>query len=674
MWWKKAPFFRILPAFIIGIWVAWLWPIPFWVFYTLPSIGLILLFLNRLMGRYRGFTLSWLPGLGMQFIYLSFGIFFCFRHDPTSDPDWYGKVLKKNNAVLIRVLETPVEKTNSFQTRAVLVCAWQQGKQIKLKGKILVYFKKQDHLPAAGSLLWINKTIEPIRNSGNPGEFDFRAWCKLQGLSGSIYLEQKDLKKRMDESPGWVHSVLERTQIFIRSRLKKYIPDKKEYGLAEALLIGYRADLDKDLSTAYSNTGTVHIIAISGMHLALIYSLLMWLFGALPEKGILKWLRIGILLTTLWAFSFLCGGQPSVLRATISFSFIMLAKALNRHASTYNSLAGSAFILLCIDPYYLFDPGFQLSFAAISSILIFQRPIREYFKTENKFLGLVYDLVAITVAAQILTFPISAWHFHQFPTYFLFSNLLAVPISGIILIAEIILMAVCSIPALANICGKIISLLISLMNGWIEKVSELPVSSIKDIQINAWQMLLLFLIILFFSLFLFSKYNSFLWFGCASVLLFAALRGRSFSLAMQAQRFIVYNVKGESMAEYHSGRKAWAFFDPGSRSHELLRTSHSFYRIREERRVENSSYYLISAKSLVLATNYQLASDPMPDFLLLSGNAHLEIMSTAPTVKGLVIIDGSVPFSNMRKIRKQCDSLLLPVHVVREKGAFIIGL
>ena len=238
-------------------------------------------------------------------------------------------------------------------------------------------------------------------------------------LFRSVYLEQKNILLRKDEPVSRLNKLLEEGQYFFRSRLKKFIPGRKEYGLAEALLIGYRGDLDKDLSNAYANTGTVHIIAISGMHLALIYGLLMWLFKPVAEKGKLIWLKSILLLLTLWSFSFLCGAQPSILRATISISFILLARILHRRSSTLNALAGSAFLLLCYDPYYLLDPGFQLSFAALTSILIFNQPIRNLFETKNKLIGYVYDLVAVTLAAQILTLPVSIYHFHQFPVYFL---------------------------------------------------------------------------------------------------------------------------------------------------------------------------------------------------------------------------------------------------------------
>ena len=157
-------------------------------------------------------------------------------------------------------------------------------------------------------------------------------------------------------------------------------------GLAEALLIGYKDDLDKTLVQSYSNTGVVHVIAISGLHLGLIYWLLLMLFKPLQKRK-LKWLRPVFILTGLWLFSLLAGAQPSVLRSAVMFTCIVLGDSFARKSSIYNTLALSALLLLCINPYWLWDVGFQLSYAAVLSIVIFMQPIYNWFYIKNKVLG-----------------------------------------------------------------------------------------------------------------------------------------------------------------------------------------------------------------------------------------------------------------------------------------------
>src|SRR5262245_60738277 len=161
--------------------------------------------------------------------------------------------------------------------------------------------------------------------------------------------------------------------------LRANIKGEKELGLAEALLIGYKNDLDKTLVQSYSNTGVVHVIAISGLHLGLIYWLLSWLCKPLQRGRNFKWLRLILILTGLWLFGLLAGAQPSVIRSAVMFTCIALGQSLTRKSSTYNTLALSAFILLCINPYWLWDVGFQLLYAAVLSIVIFMQPIYNWF-------------------------------------------------------------------------------------------------------------------------------------------------------------------------------------------------------------------------------------------------------------------------------------------------------
>src|SRR5207249_5898697 len=171
---------------------------------------------------------------------------------------------------------------------------------------------------------------------------------------------------------------------------KKYISGEKEQGLDEALLIGYKDDLDKNLVQAYSNTGVVHIIAISGLHLGLIYWLLLLLTKPLKRRKKFNWLRLLLIISSLWLFSILAGGQPSVLRSALMFTVLAFGEVVLRRTNIFNSLAASAFVLLCINPFWLWDVGFQLSYAALLSILIFFKPVSNWFYFNNKIVSFLW--------------------------------------------------------------------------------------------------------------------------------------------------------------------------------------------------------------------------------------------------------------------------------------------
>jgi competence protein ComEC len=288
--------------------------------------------------------------------------------------------------------------------------------------------------------------------------------------------------------------------------LKQYIHGDKERGLAQALLIGYKNDLDQSLVQAYTNTGVVHIIAISGLHLGLIYWLLSLLTKPLKRKKQFKWIAPVFIIAGLWLFALLAGAQASILRSAVMFTCIVLGQALGRtNNSIYNTLAVSALLLLCINPFWLWDVGFQLSYAAVLSIVVFMRPIYNWLYFKNKAIDFLWKLNAVTLAAQILTVPLSIYHFHQFPNYFLITNFIAVPLSSLILLGEIFLCTVAFIPALANITGKVLTWLISIMNGWIEKINSISYSIWDSLHISLTQMVLLLVCIAGFSFWLLEK-------------------------------------------------------------------------------------------------------------------------------------------------------------------------
>src|SRR5678815_5428568 len=241
---------------------------------------------------------------------------------------------------------------------------------------------------------------------------------------------------------------------------------------------------------SYSNTGVVHVIAISGLHLGLIYWLLAWLFKPLQKRKF-RWLRPIFILTGLWLFSLLAGAQPSVLRSAVMFTCFVLGDALDKRSSIFNSLALSALLLLCINPFWLWDVGFQLSYAAVLSIVIFMQPIYHWFYIKNKLLDLIWKLNAVTIAAQILTVPIGIYHFHQFPLNFLFTNFLAVPLSSLIILDEILLCIISFIPPVTALIGKSVSWLIWMMNTYIERIEMLPFSLWDGLQISIPQSILL---------------------------------------------------------------------------------------------------------------------------------------------------------------------------------------
>jgi competence protein ComEC len=302
--------------------------------------------------------------------------------------------------------------------------------------------------------------------------------------------------------------------------LKKQIPRKSENGFLEALLFGYTDDLDPSLLKSYADTGTIHIIAISGLHLALICQLLQLGLSRFGGKHTSVWRNFIISVTVLWAYSLFSGASPSVVRAAAMFSLALFARNINREPFFYNTLSASAFLLLCYDPDWFWDTGFQLSYAAVLGLSLFAKPIESLFSIQNKILLAIWKACSVSIAAQSLTLPLSIYYFHQFPVYFLFANLVAVPLSSAILVGGIVLCIFYPIVPIAKVLGLGLELTVQALNEIIIFFSKLPGSVITSLNITLPQLFCFYFIIFCFYWFLKKNNAGWLMAGLTGIAIF----------------------------------------------------------------------------------------------------------------------------------------------------------
>lgn len=688
--WKKAPFIRLLIPLIIGIIIQWYLQIPVLTWIIILSTATLITISYSLLPFLKRFRLAGLNGISINAIFIAAGAILTWQHDIRNQTEWFGNSINQGQKMIVTLSENPIQKTKSYKAEAEINYITENGKLINKKGRLILYFSI-DSFPLSlsqGSIIAFTKLPQPIKSTGNPGSFDYNRYCLFKGITHQAYLTYKDYQVSDERNESFLPRFINSIRKNVLAVLRKYIPGEKEKGLAEALLIGYKDDLDKTLVQSYSNTGVVHIIAISGLHLGLIYWLLVNLLKPLQRKKNIQWLRPVLIIAGLWLFSLLAGAQPSVLRSAVMFTCIVIGEGLNRKASIYNSLAASAFLLLCYNPFWLWDVGFQLSYAAVLSIVIFMQPVYNWFFIQNKSLDFLWKMTAVTIAAQILTVPLSVFHFHQFPNYFLLTNFIAVPVSSLILLGEILLCIISFIPAAAIITGKIISGMIWFMNTWIERVEALPFSLWDGLQVNLTQTLMLLLATAFISYWLLEKQKKGLIAGLIALLGFVLLRTVSFTQAQQQQKLIVYNVPGKKAIDIIEGNKYHFIGDTSLYSDDFARNFHlkpSRILNRVQESFDNSfshhgKYISCRSKKIMMLdekTNFKSLPGEKPeiDLLVLSGNPKLYISTLAKKISlRQVVIDGSVPAWKSKYWKKDCDSLHIPWHDVSEKGAFVMNL
>ena len=687
--WKRAPFIRFLIPLIAGIILQWyvqIQPAALWILLTSSAIITISFFFIPSFERYK---FSVIGGFAVTGLFIAIGGLLAWYKNIQHTDNWFGKNYIKENSLIVTLLEDPVEKTKSYKANAYVDLVLYNDTIITTKGTIILYFKK-DHTVSSlsyGSQLIIGKQLQEIQNSGNPGGFDYKRYSLFQGITHQVYLKENEFKILPTSNKRFAKQFINASRSKILSILRNNIKGEKELGLAEALLIGYKDDLDKTLVQSYSNTGVVHVIAISGLHLGLIYWLLTWFFKPLQKRKV-KWLRPILILAGLWLFSLLAGAQPSVLRSAVMFTCIVLGDSVERKSSIYNSLALSALLLLCINPYWLWDVGFQLSYAAVLSIVIFMQPIYHWFYIKNKTLDLIWKMNAVTLAAQVLTIPVGIYHFHQFPANFLLTNFLAVPLSSFILLDEILLCIVSFIPPVAAFIGNIISWLIWIMNSYIERIEKLPFSLWDGLQISIVQTILLLGVAAGFGFWLMEKSKTGFKSALGALLGFVVLRTVSFIQADNRRQLIVYNTGQKQAIDFIDGRKYSCVGDPDLPADDFIQNFHLkpsrvLHRIEPAPGFNNYQHQdnlLVYKNKKILLMNETQYFSPLEnkipvDLLLVSDNPKLNFNKLSETfLVKLVVFDGSSPAWKINYWKKDCDSLHIPWHDVSEKGAFVMKL
>ena len=690
--WKKAPFIRLLLPLVAGIILQWYWLI------TLPaiivaacsfSLSFILFSLLPIAMRYQ---LKVLQGLILTALLVSFGMYLCWQKDIRHTNNWYGNYYHQTDYLVVSINEPLIEKTRSFKAEGNVESLIRGDSVFTCTGKLLIYFARDSTTPHLqyGDKILIHKDLQLIKNSGNPGAFNYQRYASFQQLFHQVFLKEKDWEILQGRNINTLKQFIFSAKASVLSVLRKNLDtDAAALGIAEALLIGYTNDLDKDLVQAYSNTGVVHIIAISGMHLALIYLMLVWIFTRIPGIRRSKPIQVLLTLCCLWMFSLLTGAAASVLRAAVMFTFISLGNNFFKRSSIYNSLAVSAFVLLCYNPYFLWDVGFQLSYLAVLGIVAFQKPVYNYFYIKNKWADKVWQLMAVSLSAQVLTFPVCIYYFHQFPVLFLMANIIAVPLSSLVLYAEIFLVAFSWVPFIGAYLGKLTGWLVWLMNTIIVHINKISFAVWDKIPATILSTILLYVVVLALGGWFINKNKKTLRFALIGLLAFTLLQTFGKWQTIQQKKLIVYNVPQHRAIDFVSGNE-YSFIGDSILLHEgLLSNFHlkpgriSLQMNRQTDSMQNlfihPPFYQFGNKRILVydgSVNFSPTQQKINvDIIIISKNPKLYIPQLAAAFNcEQYVFDASNSLWKIGKWQKDCEALHLQWYSIPEQGAFVSDL
>ena len=408
------------------------------------------------------------------------GILITILHTPTYNSKHYTQKLNANEYYTLEA--DIIEQTSQTDYGTTFKAELLTANHTSTEGKILCFFPSKTitddvrTLAPTDRLVFVGK-YTPISPPKNPYQFNYKRYMERKGVYGRTEVVAFSVVK--NNTTGFMGSIA-RTRSHLAIVIDKYF-NQESSALLKTLLLGKRTDLDNEVYQHYVDAGAVHILAISGLHVGIITAILLLLLQKMPNLGFYRPLRYFILLAGLWAFAFIAGASPSVLRATVMFSFVGLSTLMRRKQGRFDALMLSMLFLLLINPYYLYDVGFQLSYAAVFSIMKFYPVMRKWWQPENKYLQWIWSLFLVGLSAQIVVLPISLYYFHQFPILFFVSNLVVVPLLQPILIGSIIALCLGSFGILPYAIVFVLEKLIALMNFLVAFIAHQEMFIIRNI-------------------------------------------------------------------------------------------------------------------------------------------------------------------------------------------------
>ena len=366
----------------------------------------------------------------------------------------------------------------------------RDGKPENISGKVLTYIQTRDLNLRKGDKILCPVEINRIQNNGNPGEFDAVKYWNSKGVSGIMFVGEEDFKLVDHATPDWFTSTVEKVRNFLSETVDDNFTGEQR-AVIKAIVLGDKSLLDNEIRETFGNTGAMHVLAVSGLHVGILLLLLMFCFERI-STFISRRTALIIVLITLWFYAFLTGLSPSVIRAVFMFSILVISQVFYKKYNPINVLFFTAFVLILANPNYLMDMGFQLSYLAMLGIFVFYGPIEKAVKVENFILKKAWQGTVVGLAAQLMTLPLILSYFHQFPNYFALSNLGLMLFSGLILGLGITIFALSFSSYLIKPVVLLFSFILFLTIGYLQWIEGLPGAVAKGYDLNIFQLLLLF--------------------------------------------------------------------------------------------------------------------------------------------------------------------------------------
>lgn len=670
----RAPLLRAAVPFILGLVAGRMFMVPWtvgWIV-VLCSFGLWLF----LSFRKQIFGFRWLPGIGMFVLLLSFGSLWQNLRSDLGRVDHVGELTDTATGWEVEVTEVASDNGRTVRAWAKARTAIVDGQTQPASGGLMItllHDSTRRTIQTYDRLMLASRATR-IDKMPNPGGFDVRQWAASRDVYHECFtpMDRWDHASAASNSKGLFEQARERISGWL---LVSGLPDR-ERALVKAILLGMRDELARDQNQAFVRSGTIHVLAVSGTHVGIIYVAVLWglIFLGKDKRG--RLIRGCLVLLALWAYAGLTGFSPSVLRATVMFSLFTIAEMIRWRTESLNSLACAAIGLLLWDPLMLVHLGFQLSFLAVLGIAVFYRPIHLLWAPPHAVGRFFWSLIVVSLAAQAFTIPLCLYVFQAFPVWFLPANMAIVGLVGIGVYGGIVLILVHAIPVLGPIMTALMKWLLLLLGFLSAFFAGLP-GAYPAVRIGFWGMVGMYVLLAFFAMWMMQGRK---WARSATLATVATLL---FGWGWTAQQrntqegFTAYTDRDGFSGAFLQGRTLYTVNSTANpwieRNMEDHARSAGAYRVI---RLDSLPHWVVNGKSsyAFLPVGHTTKGHPWPSSpsaVILHGQGWLDVNALASIGPAELILNGDMdgtPRSMMRRWAKENEA---SVFDMRLAGAYV---
>jgi competence protein ComEC len=648
--------------------------------------------LNLTYKKLNIYKINWIGGGLISIILLLFGCVSVLRYNELNRDDHFSKL--RSQYVVVQVNNEPILKNGWLRFRGQILEHLGSGKPTNTNGSLLVSIK--DSLASLlyyGDELLIPANYSIIDPPFNPAEFNYKQYLAYQNIhyQSFLYPGQYKVLGHNTGNPLMAYALQLRQRLVEKFKINMHNP--QAIAVASTLILGYRANLSNDILQTYSQTGTLYVLSVSGAQVGIIYIMLSLALGFLNRFKYGKVLRAVLIIAALSYYCLLTGFSPAVCRAVLMLCFIIVGKTYNRYINSLNLLAASAFLLLLIDPYYVTEVGFQLVYVAVGGLIILRPIVYKWLKFKNRWADKAWQLCSISIAAQVITFPLSAFYFHQFPVYFLLSNLLVFIPATFITYAGIIYLLLPQIPFVSNALGYVLERSILLMDKTLSLIEHAPFAAINKIRINTAEYLLLYAIVICLFYFIYDKRKWLLKTGLICTLLLCISISFKKINSIQTNNIAFLNIGKHVGIVMKSGTNARVISDLSDTDRNY---KYSIQPYLDSSKIEHISLYNLTddiRSDLVLkkynfiqflnkkimlfngkSGNIALTPPLKLDYAYLTGNPYTAIkLFGKNNVSNVLVVDGSNSNHFISSIKKQTSTMQKYVVLKRNKSLLVVS-